>query len=40
VAIEVVGTNPLISPAPPPKRFYAFSSITNNTTHEVTIVAP
>jgi hypothetical protein len=40
VAIEVVGTSLPISPPQYDRRFYALASITNNTTHEVTIVSP
>lgn len=40
VAIEVAGTSLPISPPQYDRRFYALASITNNTTHEVTIVAP
>jgi hypothetical protein len=40
VAIEVVGTSLSVSPPQYDRRFYAFASITNNTTNEVTIVSP
>jgi hypothetical protein len=40
VAIEVTGSDFVISPPPPSKRFYALASVTNNTTQEVTIVSP
>ncbi|MFP5247648.1 MAG: hypothetical protein ACLGH0_13235 [Thermoanaerobaculia bacterium] len=40
VAIEILGSDPLISPPPPGLRFYALASITNDATQEVTIVAP
>jgi len=40
VAIEVIGTHAIVSPPQYEHRFYAFASITNNVTHEVTIVAP
>lgn len=40
VAIEVAGTSLPISPPQYDRRFYAFASITNNTTNEVTIVSP
>lgn len=40
VAIEILPHEPLISPPAPTKRHYALASITNNTTQEVTIVAP
>lgn len=40
VAIEVSGTHLLVSPPQYENRFYAFASITNNTTQEVTTVSP
>ena len=40
VAIEVIGSHAIVSPPQYEYRFYAFASITNNTTHEVTIVSP
>ncbi|HEX8618902.1 MAG TPA: hypothetical protein VF911_15065 [Thermoanaerobaculia bacterium] len=40
VAIEVTGTHAIVSPPQYDKRFYALATITNNTTHEVTAVAP
>ena len=40
VAIEVQGTQPRVSPPLPTDRFYALASVTNNTTQEVTIIAP
>lgn len=39
-AVEVVGTDHDSSPPPPRHRWYTFASITNNTTHEVTVVSP
>jgi hypothetical protein len=40
LAIEVTGTSLPISPPQYDRRFYALTTITNNTTHEVTIVSP
>lgn len=40
VAIEITGSDFVISPPQPRKRFYALASITNNTTQEITIVSP
>lgn len=40
IAIEITGSDLLISPPQPSKRFYAIASISNNTTQELTIVSP
>jgi len=40
VAIEIIGSHPIVSPPAPDRRFYALASITNNNTQELTIVAP
>ena len=40
VAVEIVGSHPIVSPPAYERRFYALASITNNTTQELTIVAP
>jgi len=40
IGIEITAGDLLISPPQPHPRFYALASITNNTTQEVTIVAP
>jgi hypothetical protein len=40
VAIVVTGLHPIISPPAYDKRFYALSSVTNDATNEVTIIAP
>lgn len=40
VAIEIIGSHPIVSPPAYERRFYAMASITNNTTQEITIVTP
>jgi hypothetical protein len=40
VAIDVWGTDLLVSPPPYDRRFYALASATNDATNEVTIIAP
>ncbi len=40
VAIEITGSDPLITPVPPSNRYWALASITNNTTQEFAVVSP
>lgn len=40
VAIEITGSDLLISPPPPSNRYWAMASITSNTTQEFTVVSP